>query len=78
MPNDDLTFTLPRKQWSIIVFLAIRGVRREVEDYIQKGIHTSECINDFVSAAKTLSDLYKATVPDAEKVIAEDTLPKRP
>lgn len=72
---ENLTFTLTRQQWSLIVFLAGRGALHAAQEFIDKRIHTIECITGFADAVHALQDLYKAEVPDAAAVVAKDTLP---
>jgi hypothetical protein len=75
-PNlpDQLTFTLPRQQWSLIVWLAGRGALETLDQFIKKGVHTIDCITEHANAVKALQDLYKAVVPEPEKTAAKDTL----
>lgn len=71
---ETLSFTLPRAQWSIIIFLAIRGVAEMMDQFVLGKAHTKECISQGIDAAKALQDLYKEKVPDAAKTVAADTL----
>jgi hypothetical protein len=59
---EPLSFTLPRAQWNMILFLAIRGAREVTDQFVEGKAHSLNCVSDAVSAVRALQDIYKERV----------------
>lgn len=75
---ETLTLTLPRKQWSLLVWLSGRGAMEVLDYFVKSKGHELACISEAAVAVKAFQDAYKKLIPDAEQTIAEDTLPPPP
>ncbi len=72
LTDQSITLTLPRSQWSLIVWLAGQGIHEVTTQYLESRGHKIDCITEAVAAVKALQDLMKAAIPNVERAIAED------
>lgn len=56
-PDELITLTLRREHWDIILYLAIRGGKEELDAYVRGQGHTANCMVLNANAIKALHDL---------------------
>ena len=52
--SQKITVELTARDWKVIDFLVRRGLLHEVHSYIDSGMHTKECMADFMVAHNAL------------------------
>lgn len=73
--TEPVSVTLSREQWSILLYLAIRGGKEALEFFVNGDGHTLECLTANGEALRALRELLN-TDPDDEEDDDDDVPPK--
>jgi hypothetical protein len=60
--DEQVTITMPRKAWDVVLYLAIRGGKEALDIYIKGHGHTANCM---VENANVVKDLHDQLHPEA-------------
>jgi hypothetical protein len=60
--DEQLTVTMSRQAWDVLLYLAIRGGKEALDLYVRGQAHTANCI---VENANVVKDLHDKLHPDA-------------
>lgn len=71
--GEPLSLTLPREQWTLLVFAASAGAQQILKQFMDGKGHNIQCVIEYAHAVVALSDEYKKALGEPKVDVSAAT-----